>query len=181
MQGAFGFRKRSGMIVRKAIPGDEMAIGRIHVEGWQFSYRDIYSDEFLAAMSVQEKIDMWRGLIRDNPEERSIFVCESNGKVAGFLSVCPFRMENAKPDQGEISAVYVDPALQGKGVGAALVKHALDWYHARPIKEVFVQTLDKSKYKHFYPKQGGVAQPIKVTRSFKDGQTLEMITYKWEL
>ncbi len=49
-------------------------------------------------------------------ERGDMFVVEEDGRVVGFGEAVP----------GVIIAVYVDPAATARGVGSAIVRHALD-------------------------------------------------------
>lgn len=48
------------MIVRAALLEDAMRIATIHVEAWQIAYRGIVPDEFLGALSVDQRVAVWR-------------------------------------------------------------------------------------------------------------------------
>lgn len=60
-----------------------------------------------------------------DPVSHPIYVCEDEtGVILGWLSVSPYRGRPALARTGEIS-YYVDYAQHGRGVGSALMAHAL--------------------------------------------------------
>lgn len=68
-----------------------------------------------------EVIDGWLSVLHPPaylpPIERGdMFVVEANGSIVGFGEAVP----------GAIVAVYVDPAAVMRGVGSAILRHALD-------------------------------------------------------
>jgi len=56
----------------------------------------------------------------------NVFVAELNGVVAGFAAV-----ESRANGQSELDALFVDPKLQRRGIGRALVKHCSEFAHTR--------------------------------------------------
>jgi predicted GNAT family acetyltransferase len=65
--------------------------------------------------------------VTDRPNELR-YEIEVDGEVAGFL------MYRREPDVLELVHTDVDPKWEGQGVGAALVKGALDDVRARDLK-----------------------------------------------
>jgi predicted GNAT family acetyltransferase len=65
--------------------------------------------------------------VSDRPNELR-YEIEEEGEVAGFL------MYRVEPGVLELVHTDVDPKWEGKGVGAALVKGALDDVRARGLK-----------------------------------------------
>jgi hypothetical protein len=65
--------------------------------------------------------------VTDRPNELR-YEIEVDGEVAGFL------MYRREPDVLELVHTDVDPKWEGQGVGAALVKGALDDVRARGLK-----------------------------------------------
>ena len=51
------------MIIRPAGLADAFRIATIHVEAWQVAYRGILADEFLAALSVEERHVGWQRIL----------------------------------------------------------------------------------------------------------------------
>ncbi|AVO45339.1 GNAT family N-acetyltransferase [Phreatobacter cathodiphilus] len=60
-------------------------------------------------------------------EANRLFVAEKDGRVVGTyqLTVLPGIAERGRT-RGKIESVHVDPTLRGTGVGAEMMRHALD-------------------------------------------------------
>lgn len=98
------------MKVRRAEPRDADAIAAVWLGAWRTAYRGLVPDEVLAALSLSQRQELWRGrLARGEPA----LVAERDGRVAGYCRSLP----------GEIASLYVEP--RGRGVGAALLTAAL--------------------------------------------------------
>jgi L-amino acid N-acyltransferase YncA len=68
-----------------------------------------------------------------------IYVCEVDSQVAGYLSISPYRDRPALARTAEVS-YYVDYGQHGKGIGSALMEHALQDAH-RIGKKVYLAIL----------------------------------------
>jgi GNAT superfamily N-acetyltransferase len=71
-----------------------------------------YPAEVIAAWSGKLALALYARVI----EAGQMFVAEEGGQVVGFGQL--------NPDNGSIDAVHVDPAVQRRGVGAALLAEA---------------------------------------------------------
>ena len=58
------------------------------------------------------------------PDAYPIYVCEADNQIAGYLSISPYRDRPALARTAEVS-YYVDYGQLGKGIGSALMEHAL--------------------------------------------------------
>ena len=104
------------MNVRPARPEDARRVAEIQVETWRATYPGVMPQEVLDGLSVDEHERNWREWI-PHPETRA-FVVELDGGVVGFVSVGPCWADRAI---GELYAIYVAPAGQGRGAGLALI------------------------------------------------------------
>src|SRR2546422_363251 len=106
--------------VRRATEEDAPAIGIVHVLAWQAAYRGQMPDNYLDALSAEDRAGMWRRAIAEPPGQRSVLVAEGDGGVVGFAAVGPSGTEVI----GELYAINVDPSAWGRGAGRALLKGA---------------------------------------------------------
>jgi len=79
------------------------------------------------------------------------FVAVEDDGVAGFITTrC-----DERTGIGHILNVAVDPDFQGRGLGAALIRHALDHFAHRGLTHAKIETLtDNAAGQHLYPKLG---------------------------
>jgi ribosomal protein S18 acetylase RimI-like enzyme len=111
--------------VRAATPDDAFAIAWIHVATWQVAYRGLIQVPFLAGLSVERRETSWRESLVAPAERASTSVALAGERVIGFASVGRSREEGAAPDDGELFAIYVEPACWGAGAGRLLMHRAL--------------------------------------------------------
>lgn len=105
------------MGVRAALPDDAAAIGRINVDAWRRAYAGLIADEILDGMDPEASADGWRRAIERVDDERAILVFDDGG-VLGYAAAGP------ADDGGHLYAIYVDPDMQGNGIGSALLAEA---------------------------------------------------------
>ena len=67
--------------------------------------------------------------------QASVWVCESDGAVAGFVAV--YRRQ---PTFGEIYMIAVDPDFQRQNVGGFLTEHAETWMREQGVLVAMVET-----------------------------------------
>ena len=53
------------MFIRSATPDDAERLASVHVEAWKSTYRGQVPDAYLDALSVQDRVDVWRKLLAD--------------------------------------------------------------------------------------------------------------------
>ncbi len=78
--------------------------------------------------------------------EKAAFVGESGGRMIAFLLASLDRPPGIfmEREYGVISAVYVQEADRGKGMGSALVEAALGWFEEKRVSRVRVTTDTKN-------------------------------------
>ena len=115
-------------IIRKPLPADVSALGRLHAEAWQAAYAGQMPDALLATVTVERRTAMWQRILdADPPAGHRIVVAEVAGSPAGIAWTGPYRGDGAPAeDAGELYAINVAPPQWGTGVGAALLAAAHD-------------------------------------------------------
>ncbi len=111
-----------GVLLRRAVPGDELAVAELHVRSWQVAYRRLLPDEFLDALRPEERASRYT-FAGDGPEQPVTTLAldpTASEAVAGFVTFGPSR-DADRPADAEIYALYVDPRRFGSGVGRALL------------------------------------------------------------
>jgi len=107
--------------VRPATLGDVEAFEAVRIATWKACFRGIVSDLFLDGLTLPpHRIQRCRNAIRD-VERSSVMVACAGDDIVGMGLAEPARDEDLTADVGEIRALYVHPAWQGRGVGRALL------------------------------------------------------------
>jgi RNA polymerase sigma factor (sigma-70 family) len=141
-----------GMIIRPAGPEDALGIATIHVEAWRVAWRGIVPDEYLRALSIEQRHAGWRQILEAG---ESVWVAEDEDKTVGWISAARSRDVDASQSTGEIWAVYVHPDHWGKGVGRALYAAAEEELRRQGFTDVTLWVLkDNERAQHFYVSTG---------------------------
>jgi GNAT superfamily N-acetyltransferase len=114
------------------VPADCDAVARIRIGGWRTAYRGIVPDSYLDALDVDRDADRHRarfarlaqetgsGLAQETGSGLDL-VAEQDGRVVGWGCHGPYRDGEHRTADAELYALYVDPALRGRGIGRALL------------------------------------------------------------
>jgi ribosomal protein S18 acetylase RimI-like enzyme len=114
----------NGMVhIRRAHEEDARGMADVHVRTWQHAYRDLVPTEVLLGLSVEARERWWKTEIHVVPESRRPWIAESGNEIGAFVSVGPSRDSDARPDTGEVYAIYVTPECWDRGVGRNLLAH----------------------------------------------------------
>ncbi len=120
------------MLIRRATPGDVIAVATVHVRSWQAAYRGLMPDEVLDGLSVERRADMWRSILQTGLAGHVVLVAETDGArqggdaLCGFVHVGPARDADLGLDTAELSSIYLLPEAWGCGSGRALMAGAVE-------------------------------------------------------
>ncbi|MBD8870138.1 GNAT family N-acetyltransferase [Nocardioides donggukensis] len=140
------------MLLRRAVPADLERIGEITVAAYApflGGPEDSYADRLRDAASRHREAELW--------------VAEEEGVVLGSVTVCPpgspWR-ELARAEEGEFRMLSVAPTAHGRGVGAALVRLALDRAREQQARRVVISSLPVMSAAHrLYERLGFTRAP----------------------
>ena len=108
--------------IRKAELTDAKAIAQVHVKGWQQSYKDIISHDYLANISYEERLKQRIHLLEQGNHHTIYLVATVEDKVIGFCDAgSSFEISLAN---GEIYAIYLLDQFKQQGIGSALWNEA---------------------------------------------------------
>ena len=155
------------LLVRRATAADAPAIAAVHVRAWQAAYPGIVPDEFLRALSVEDRAARWRVILREAVS--AVFVAEAPEGAVGWISVGPSRDGEPPPTPGELWAIYVDPGHWRRGAGHALWDRAKAHLAASGFSDVIVWVLEDNRpARRFYERVGFAGEPDR-TRTIEIG------------
>jgi len=113
------------MLLRLATPDDHEVVGSVTVAAY---------DPFLGGERPDTGyVEQLRDAGRRATEAELWVACSADGTILGSITICPEGSpwrELARPGEGEFRMLAVDPAAQGRGVGRALVEHALTHFRS---------------------------------------------------
>ena len=136
-------------------PADVEEIARVHVQCWQESYAGLLPDDFLKNLSVDEKIAQWRQTVSD--PQVFTWIAREAGRVVGFVSCAPAREGAARGADGEILAIYILKAYQGRKIGRSLMAAAARFWLSKGGRSLIVLSMaGNTQAAAFYEALGGV-------------------------
>jgi GNAT superfamily N-acetyltransferase len=143
------------VLVRKATPGDALAVGRVRNRSWQAAYAHLFPAEALSSLDDESAL-AWSRRILAAPSVQ-LLVGELDGMVVGFSSFGA-AWDEADAGAGELYAIYVDPDAWGAGVGQALMAGTLTWFRERGFAEAILWVFeDNPRTRRFYELSGWTA------------------------
>lgn len=141
------------MNIRPAIRSDALAIATAHITSWQSAYGHIFPTSFLAGLSIPERAVRWEQII--DGAESTIDVAESESAVVAFASYGRCRDPKAPTTRAEIWAIYATPTTWRKGIGTALLYHALKSLDIQGYSETSLWVLSANERgRRFYESNG---------------------------
>jgi L-amino acid N-acyltransferase YncA len=164
------------MVIRPAVLADAEAIARVHVESWRTTYAGIVPDEFLAALSVERRAEVWRNNLAEN-RQSYLVVAEQAGEVIGFAVGGPNREAEDKYG-AELYAIYLLANTQKRGTGRALMKAVVQELARRGFTSLLVWVLVDNSACQFYQRLGG--QFVREKEIEIGGLALKEAAYGWK-
>jgi ribosomal protein S18 acetylase RimI-like enzyme len=164
--------------VREAKKEDSAAIARVHVDSWRTTYKGIVSDDYLAAMSYQQREEKWREFFQDTDHFQFAYVAEAdNNQIVGFASGGVNRNE-VTDYQGELYAIYILREYQGKGIGRQLTEAIVRRLLQEGKLSMSVWVLERNPACRFYESLGG--KRIFEKEIIIGDTTLTELAYGWK-
>lgn len=166
------------MSVRRATPDDADDIERVRTDTWRATYRGHMPDTVLDGLGYDGSAR--QRYMATMLADRFALVAEHDGAVVGFCLGGPSRVEDAT-HPGEVYAIYVLPAHQGHGHGAALLRAGFAECLGRGWRGVLVWVLRENRPSRlFYERMGGRHLAGRDERREIEGVTLTEAAYAWD-
>jgi GNAT superfamily N-acetyltransferase len=94
--------------------------------------------------------------------------------VSGFSVVSACRDDEARDDVGELRLLYADPTAWNRGVGSALLHHAVATLRSMGFDELRLWTLrDNERARAFYERNGWTADGAEQLTEHPQGSYVE--------
>lgn len=110
-------------MIRDGSSADARRLAEIFVAAWRDGYRGVVADEVINALDVGDWTVTFANLIRSETFRTAVWSSDG-GEPLGFSRFGP-DPELPGPDAGYLASLYVDPAAAGRGIGRALLEHAV--------------------------------------------------------
>ena len=104
--------------IRELTVDDAARIAPVHVRSWQAAYRGLMDKAMLDSLSVEQRTEMWTGIL-STPNEGARLVVEQGGEAVGFL--VGTRSSPGTEGAAEVFSVYLYPSVWRGGIGSALL------------------------------------------------------------
>lgn len=118
-----------GFVIREMVREDIKQVQDVAKESWHATYEGIIpreiQDNFLQAAYSNEMME--RRL-----NSTFLYVAEVENKIVGFANFSPVNHDG----QAELSAIYLSPAYQGRGIGTALLEAGVN--NIANIEEIYL-------------------------------------------
>ena len=165
--------------IRPATLADVSALAEVHVRAWQWAYRGQLPDAFLEGLTATiERRVAWRQAMLAQPGASRTWVAEVDGRLVGFADTGPCRDEDAAPTIAELYAIYLDQAATGRGIGRALLAHAMDDLRQRGYQSARLWVLTSNAHaRRFYEAAGWRPDGVTKTDTHPAGVTLVEVRY----
>lgn len=140
--------------IRRPGPADATDIAQVHVATWQAAYAGIFPADFLSAMSVEHRAEVWNRILEEATDGAGLHVAVAGGRIIGFAHGGRSRDTDAGA-AAEVYAVYVLPRYWGTGVGQALLDVLVAELTAGGAPEATLWVLEPNhRARTFYERQG---------------------------
>jgi len=154
------------LTIRRAAVGDAGPIARAHVAGWKLAYEGLVPQDYLDALDVRERTELWRSILTGEITVPGVprpadFVVEVDATLVGFANVGRFRDEPDDASAGELWAMYVHPEAWGTGAGDALMKTTLDELVRLEARRSYLWVLEgNARARRFYERHGWTSDDV---------------------
>ncbi|MEO6458091.1 MAG: GNAT family N-acetyltransferase [Chloroflexia bacterium] len=165
------------MLIREATPADAPGIARVHVDSWRTTYKGLIPEHIIANRSYEYRERLWIRILNQQPET-FVYVAEEDNEIVGFVSGGSNR-SNDPVYKGELQAIYILEAYQGKGMGqrltSALVMRLMEQGHTSMLLWVLA---DNRQARRFYEALGG--KKVAERQEEMGDALLDELAYGWD-
>lgn len=134
--------------IRQATLDDNQAIWDVNRAGWQ-AYTHIFTPEEVDRV-FSHRASIHASWVRQRGAAIGTQVAEHDGHIVGFISLARLWGN----DEGEITALYIQPEHQGRGLGRRLWEQGIGLLRAQQCPAVWVWVLARAPAVAFYEHMG---------------------------
>ncbi len=155
----------STFMIRPAVLDDALEIAEIHYLGWKSAYAGVVDDAQIEAKRPDRRLDYWKHKMADGQNLVLVGMQEEDGPILGFIyggPVLEHDITRAIPGAPkledfdcEINIVHCRHAVQGKGLGRALIATIAHHWQVGGKKALMLWAFRNNDYRRLYDKLGG--------------------------
>jgi GNAT superfamily N-acetyltransferase len=152
-------------LIRPAVLDDALEIAEIHYLGWKHAYRGVVDEKQIAAKQPEQRRDYWKHKMTDDRNLVLVGMTEPDGPILGFIyggPVLPHDITSEIPGAPkledfdcEINIVHCRHAVQGKGLGRALIAAIAHHWQVGGRRALMLWAFRDNDYRRLYDKLGG--------------------------
>jgi diamine N-acetyltransferase len=130
--------------IRAAEPGDVPALSALAKRTWADAFGDGVSADVEASELEEGRSEAY---FAGASREKTILVAEENGVLLGYVEFGDVTIPEvqARPGDQSVHRLYVETALQGRGLGRALLEAALQHPRLANASRVFLDVWDENR------------------------------------
>jgi 3-deoxy-manno-octulosonate cytidylyltransferase (CMP-KDO synthetase) len=165
----------AGIDIRLAVLEDLQCVAEVHVESWQRSFAGIVPQDFLANMSVEERLKRYRE--RGCEEFYEMLVALDRDK--GIIGFADFGKPKLPGNfDAQIFSFYFLQEFQRKGLGERMFRRSVGRLRAHGAASLCLDSLEVSPYREFYEKMGGTIVGRDIHRLGQ--KEFDTVIYGWD-
>jgi ribosomal protein S18 acetylase RimI-like enzyme len=133
----------SALRIRAAEPNDAPALSALARRTWSDAFGPGVSPEDLASELEATRSEAY---FADALREKTILVAEEDGELLGYVQFGDVTIPEveARPGDQSLNRLYVDTALQGRGLGRRLLEAALQHPRLASASRIFLAVWDEN-------------------------------------
>jgi GNAT superfamily N-acetyltransferase len=173
----------SSFIIRPAVLDDALEIAEIHYLGWKSTYAGVVSEAQIEAKQPDKRLDYWKHKMVEGQNLVLVGMTEPDGPILGFIYGGPVLEHditreipgapNLKDFDCEINIVHCRHAMQGKGLGRALIAEIAHHWQVGGKKALMLWAFRDNDYRRLYDKLDGKVFAMGVDEGAPD------VAYGW--
>jgi ribosomal protein S18 acetylase RimI-like enzyme len=143
--------------VRPAVPADANAVAAIMARSYRRDYVDVLPAAMLAQLTPEVLVPGWSAAIGTPPSRaHRVLVACSGATVVGYAAIGPSPDDDARPQDGELLALEVDPMNRRAGHASRLLAAAADLLRDQHLGTVRTWLLDDDQPRRAFLTSAGM-------------------------
>ena len=174
----------SGYRIRPAVLDDALEIAEIHYLGWKSAYAGVVDEKQIEEKQPEKRLDTWKHKMADGQNLVLVGMQEADGPILGFIYGGPVLdheitreipgAPKLKDFDCEINIVHCRHAVQGKGLGRALMAEIAHHWQVGGKRAPMLWAFRDNAYRRLYDKLGGTVFAEGVDEGAPD------VAYGWQ-